>query len=163
MFIKFANTNGEIFESLNATAADDGDDDDYSGAFEHYLDSDMLQLGRVLTYPEGICIVDRDPNHTTTQLSVDDILELLRQLIYQMYMSHVANIKIHLPRMHSSMIKQAECQDKFQNILEKLPSPNADDMVSFVCSMSRKKMNTPISSSSSPPLSSIVNVQIFHV
>lgn len=154
MFIKFANTNGEVFESLN--------DDDYDGTFEYYLEPQMLKLGRVLTFPDGICIIDRDHNHTTTQLSVDDILELLRQLVYQMYMSQIANIKIHLPRMHSSMMKQAECQNLFQNILQKLPSPTADDMVSFVCSMSRKKMdtNTTTAAAVAQP---IVNVQIYHV
>lgn len=149
MFIKFADTNGEVFESF--------DDDDYDGTFEYYLEPEMLQLGRVLTYPDGICIIDRDPNHTTTQMNVDDILELLRQLIYQMYMAQSLNIKIHLPRMHSSMMKQAECQNQFQNILKTLPSPNADDMVSFVCSMSRRKMDE------SQAIQPLVNVQIFHV
>lgn len=180
MFIKFANTNGEVFEMLTKNYNNDNvdptiittttnyDDDDYNNdgdetndtnIFEYFLDSENFQLGRVLTYPKGICIIDRDPNHTTTQLNVDDILELLRQLIYQMYMPQSTNIKIYLPRMYSSMIKQAECQNQFQNILEKIPSPTADDMVSFVCNMSRKKMNE---NTQNPQLLT-PHVHLFHV
>lgn len=105
MYVKFADTNGEVFEL--------SDDDN---VFEHYLNPDLLKLGAVFTYTDGIVIVDRKPNHATSQLNVDDIIELLRQLLIQMFLGQINNINIYLPRMYSSMIKEAESQEKFQNM-----------------------------------------------
>lgn len=127
MFIKFANTNGDVFELHN--------DDD---VFEYYLEPESLRLGNVLTYPEGIVIIDRDSNHITSQLNVDDILELLRQLVLQMYLPQINNVNIHLPKMVSSMMKDAEYQNKFQNLLHVV---NNNDKISYVCSLSHKNIS----------------------
>lgn len=141
MFIKFANTNGDVFELHN--------DDD---VFEYYLEPDSLRLGNVLTYHEGIVIIDRDTNHTTSQLNVEDILELLHQLVVQMYMPQIDNINIYLPRMVSSMMKDAEYQNKFQNLLQFV---DTNDQISFVCSLSRKNINNDISPQ--------IKVNVYHV
>lgn len=137
MFIKFANTQGNVFGGNI-----DVDDNEPDSANVYDLSGEELRLGSVFTYPRGIIIVDRDAKHSTSQLNCDDVIELLQQLIVQLYITQIDDhLKIYLPRMYSSMMKEAECQTSFQNI-SKFNSSNR----SLVCSMTMAKTSRQASS-----------------
>lgn len=97
MYVKFATTSGDVF---NDTPLNVG---------EH-------PLGEVLTYDDGIVIVDRIPGQLVSQLNINEILILLRKILQKLYTLQVGNIEIYLPRMFLNINAQAKCQAKFQTL-----------------------------------------------
>lgn len=100
MFVKFATTNGKVFQET----------------FEQPLNIGPNILGEVITFDDGIIIVDRDSTQHTTQLETDDIISLLRLLLQKLYTLQVDNIIIYLPRMYANINDQAMCQAQFQQL-----------------------------------------------
>lgn len=101
MFIKFANTNGTIYDYERSS-----------------LDS-TYELGTMLTYDDGIIIIDRLPLQETTQLNVDTTIKTLRYALKNMYPLQTNEILIYLPRMDSNISKQAEIQSQFSKMITK--------------------------------------------
>lgn len=104
MFVKFANTSGDVLQSLT----------------DEPINVGLNTLGTVLTYDDGIIIVDRLPTHNTSQLESIDIINILRYLLQKVYTLKTDKIRIHLPRMHSNINQQAVCQAQFQFISSKI-------------------------------------------
>lgn len=95
MYIKFANTAGSIYDYQRSA-----------------LDSDY-DLGSMLTYNDGIVIVDRYPSQEITQVDVDSTIKSLRYILKNLYPLQTNDISIFLPRMDANISKQAEIQSKF--------------------------------------------------
>lgn len=100
MYIKFANTDGQVFQS----------------ASDQSLNIGYQPLGTVLTLDEGIIIVDRDPTQLTSQLEMSYMIYSLTRALQKMYPLQAGLVFIYLPKMRSNMAEQAKCQYLFQNL-----------------------------------------------
>lgn len=104
MFVKFANTGGEVMQVLN----------------EEPMNVGVNALGSILTYDNGIIIVDRQPSQNSSQLETVDIINILRYLLQKIYTLKTDKIIIYLPRMQSNINQQALCQAQFQYISSRI-------------------------------------------
>ncbi|ATY70257.1 GrBNV gp41-like protein [Tomelloso virus] len=104
MFIKFADTDGNVF--------------DYDGSTLDFVPD----LGGMYTYTDGIAIVDRRPNQESTQLNVDGVIKTLRYLLKNLYPLQTSDIVIYLPRMDPNISMQADIQAKFSKLSNSLDS-----------------------------------------
>lgn len=98
MFIKFANTDGFVYD------------------YERTTLNSNYDLGVMLTYDDGIIIIDRYPTVETTQLDVDNIIKTLRYILKNNYSLQTDKINIFLPRMDANISKQARIQAKFAKL-----------------------------------------------
>lgn len=95
MYIKFANTSGDVYDHEGSSL------------------NTVYNLGTMLTYDDGIVIVDRDAFQQTTQLEVESIINTLRMALQELYPLQTNKICVFLPRMDSNISKQAEIQAMF--------------------------------------------------
>lgn len=105
MFIKFANTLGDVFEGTMLV-------DQYNIGAQ--------TLGEVLTYDDGIIIVDRMPKQVVSQLDMSELIAILRQLLQKSYALQTGDVEVHLPRMFVNINEQARCQAQFQHLSSKI-------------------------------------------
>lgn len=98
MYIKFANTLGEAYDYLGTTL-------DFA-----------VGLGDLITFEDGIVIVDRSPLQETTQLEVEKIIDALRYILNACYSQQTEELSIYLPRMDANISNQAKIQEAFANL-----------------------------------------------
>lgn len=98
MYIKFANTHGEVYDYMGSTVD-----------FE-------CDLGSLNTYADGIIIVDRHSLHESTQLIVENVINTLRYILKNCYSQQTDDIIIYLPRMDANISAQAEIQSAFAKL-----------------------------------------------
>lgn len=106
MFIKFANTDGEVFDYQMSTTLDL-----------------PVNLGEVFLLDDGIIIVDRYSQQITTQLEVSSIIETLRYILQTVYPLQTGNVEVYLPRMDTNIAKQATIQSNFVSMSIKNSNP----------------------------------------
>lgn len=125
MFIKFANTRGWIFEQRLWMPDENSEDTTISAIdpLEVFMPFDpkvypieSFEFGMIKTFRDGIVVVDRDEFHDISQVSIDDLLIVLQQLLVRLYPQQ-PRCDIFLPRMSPSLMQEAEIQNRFQNIL----------------------------------------------
>lgn len=104
MFIKFANTNGDVLQSLN----------------DEPINVGSQSLGSILTFDDGIIIIDRMPTQISSQLETLDVINILRYLLQNVYTLKTDKIYIYLPRIHSNINQQAICCSQFQFMSSKI-------------------------------------------
>nr|AJZ73126.1 hypothetical protein [Venturia canescens] len=102
MFVKFANTDGLVMD-----------------AEEPYTDTEIpLELGTCIFLPDGLVFVDRHPGDTATRLYTQGIIDCIR-FAQQIYEAD-EGCQIHLPRMHSSLLAEAEVQQQLYKLAKKV-------------------------------------------
>lgn len=98
MFIKFANTSGNVYDYQLASLGSNYD------------------LGSLITTDDGIIIVDRYPSQETTQLEISSMTDTLIYLLKTLYQLQTRDITIFLPKMDANISKQVEIQSRFANL-----------------------------------------------
>lgn len=100
MNIKFANTDGDVFQpDLNEP-----------------LNIGIQPLGTMLLFDDDIIIVDRKPNQITSQLFIRHIVSRIRYLLSKVYLQKCSQIHIYMPRMNASPSEEALAQAQLLNL-----------------------------------------------
>jgi len=116
MFIRFANTDGEVFINNTSTSNSSANSRNSQNDFYANTNVGIQNLGSILTFDDGMIIIDRYPHHNQTMLNIDDLINALKRLILQLYSTQIANIDIFLPKMTNSMFDESVCQEKFATL-----------------------------------------------